>query len=126
MASHLGFGQPWIYEPDDAPLDAASGYRNFVTRLEQAVVNVVPLPKVRFDSRFGIGRTLGMIEIPQTGNPTGAKQIVELLNFFGRFHVFSLGKWRSKRSIRSNRLHGTVRSVFPRTAGTIETIGTRR
>ena len=43
-----------------------------------------------FDARLGIGWALGMVDIPQPGNPTRAEQIVELLDFFGVLHLESL------------------------------------
>ena len=45
---------------------------------------------MRSDARLGIGWALGVVDIPQPGNPTRAEQIVELLDFFGVFHFESL------------------------------------
>jgi len=51
--------------------------------LKQAVVNLLPFPKVRLDPRFRVGLTLGVVEIPEAGNPAPAKQVIQLLDFFG-------------------------------------------
>jgi hypothetical protein len=42
---------------------------------------------MRLDAGLRIGRALGVIDIPQTGNPTRAEQIVQFLDFFGLVHV---------------------------------------
>jgi hypothetical protein len=49
---------------------------------------------MRSDVRLGIGWALGMVDIPQPGNPTRAEQIVEFSDFFGQFHL--RGSSRSK------------------------------
>src|SRR6266508_1022030 len=106
VTGHLRFGYPWIHETDDPSLDTASGYGNSLTRLEQAVVNIVPLPKVRLNPCLWIGWALRMIEIPQTGYPAWTEQIIQFLNFFGQFHRASWqggGSNCSNSSSRSNR-----------------------
>ena len=70
MAGQLGLSHPRIDQPNDSPLDAAAGKRDFLARLKQAIVDVMPFPKMRLHARLWIGRALGMIEIPQAGKPT--------------------------------------------------------
>src|SRR5688500_8217240 len=128
MASHLAIGHARIDQPDDPPLDAAAGDGNFLFGLNQAVVDIVPLPKMRLDAGLGIGRTLGMIDVPQAGNPPRPEQIVQVLDLFGKFHQTSFGdKSCSSGSKTFQWFHSFLTQpveCFSRTAGTIETFGT--
>ena len=45
----------------------------FSSRLEQAVVDILPFPKVGFDARLGIGLAFGVVQIPEAGNPALTK-----------------------------------------------------
>jgi hypothetical protein len=47
---------------------------------------------MRLDPRLRIRRALGMIDIPQSGNPPWAEEIIQFLDFFGQFHGWLLGK----------------------------------
>src|SRR4029434_10893711 len=86
MTSHLGFGHSGIDQANDPSLDAAAGYGNFFPRLEQAVVNRLPLPKMRLYASFRIGLALSVIEVPEAGNPTPANKVVKLFDFCGNVH----------------------------------------
>jgi hypothetical protein len=47
---------------------------------------------MRLDPRLRIGGPLGVIDVPQPGQPTRAQHIVQLLDFFGQLHNFLPGK----------------------------------
>jgi hypothetical protein len=82
VAGHLGFRQARINQPDDTPLDTAAADGDFLFSLNQTIVNIVPLPKMWLDPCLGIGRPFGVIEIPQSGNPAAAQEIIQLFDFF--------------------------------------------
>src|SRR5690349_25177445 len=51
MAGHLRFGESRVHQSNYPPFDAAAGDANLVLRPKQAVVDIVPFPKMGLYAR---------------------------------------------------------------------------